>query len=88
MVTILVCCTNTIISSATATPINGGAPFTGTYAADATNNVGATGNVSNVAAFSSLYGTPNGNWSYSGVDLVGLRGVNFCPFYGTNYQEQ
>ena len=61
--------TNTTISSATTTPVNGNAPFTGTYAADAGNNVGATSNVSNVSAFSSLYGTPNGTWTFSAEDV-------------------
>ena len=80
--------TNTIISSATVTPINGNPPYTGTYSADAANNVGATGQVSNVSAFSSLYGTPNGNWSFSARDLVGCRAFffGFCydgPYTGT-----
>jgi subtilisin-like proprotein convertase family protein len=63
--------TNTTISSSGSTAISGGsAPFTGTYTADAANGIGATSNVSNVTSFSSLYGTPNGNWVFSVRDIA------------------
>ena len=78
--------TNTIISSATVTPINGSAPFTGTYAPDAVLNRGAGGNTSNVTAFSSLYGTPNGNWSFSAEDVQSCEGtVLFGVCLGNTY---
>jgi len=58
--------TNTIISSAGVSAVSSGsAPFNGTYLPDAAIGVGATSNVSNMAAFSSFYGTPNGNWVFS-----------------------
>ena len=67
--------TNTIISSNGVTSIVGAsAPFTNTYAAEATNGVaGATsggGNTSNVTSFASLFGTPNGNWVFSARDAA------------------
>lgn len=61
--------TNTSISSSSSTAVSSGsAPFSSTYAADAASGVGPTSNVSNVTAFSSLYGTPNGNWILSARD--------------------
>ena len=67
--------TNTTVSnSGTAlfTTSNVAAPFTGTFAADAFNPVTGAftggGNTANVSAFSSLYGTPNGNWVFSVMD--------------------
>jgi hypothetical protein len=64
--------TNTNINSASITPINGAAPFTGTFAADATNNTGTP--VSNVTAFSSLFSTPNGNWRLAADDIEFCHG--------------
>lgn len=62
---------NTVISSDGVTAVSSGsAPFTGTYLPDAAISVGATSNVSNAAAFSSLYSTPNGNWIFSGRDVA------------------
>ena len=49
----------------------GTAPFNGTFAADAVNGVGATGQVSNVILFSGLYSVPNGNWTFSARDASG-----------------
>src|SRR6185503_6813520 len=67
--------TNTTVSSASANPFtNNGQPYTGTYRADAANGVGPTGNVSNVTNFNSIYGTPNGNWTFSAEDVVGCHG--------------
>ena len=66
--------TGTIISSESLYPVNAGtAPFTNTYSADAANGVGATANVSNVAVFNGLYGTPNGNWTFSVRDATVLQ---------------
>ncbi len=65
--------TNTVINSTSTTSITGGAPFTGTFKPDATNGVGATGQTSNVTAFSSLYSTANGNWVFSAVDGAALN---------------
>ncbi|MBS1743904.1 MAG: proprotein convertase P-domain-containing protein, partial [Bacteroidetes bacterium] len=66
--------TNTTVSSAgTTTFASSSSPFTGTFAANAANNVGATGYKSNVAAFSFLYGTPNGNWTLVIDDEVAAR---------------
>lgn len=63
--------TNTTISSAGVTAVSSGsAPFNGTYLPDAAIGVGATSNISNAAAFSSLYGSPNGNWVFSGRDVA------------------
>jgi subtilisin-like proprotein convertase family protein len=68
--------TNTTITSvAGATPIAAGvAPFTGTFAPDAANGVGATGApalISNVGTFAALYGTPNGAWRLTMRDVAG-----------------
>src|SRR6185312_17491092 len=52
---------NTTISSSSSNPFtNNGAPYSGTYKADAHNGVGAP-DQSNVLIFNSLYGTANGN---------------------------
>lgn len=65
----------TNISSASATPITSGSnPYNGTYAADAKNNIGTPANVSNVTNFSSLYGTPNGTYTFIVEDDVYRRG--------------
>ena len=69
--------TNTVISSASVAPIAGNAPFTGTYAPDAANGIGATGNVSNVPAFANLYSIPNGTWTFSALDVDDCHGI-FC----------
>ena len=68
--------TNTTVSSAGGlifTTSSLAAPFTGTYRADADFPVlGASsggGNTPNTTVFNSLFGTPNGNWVFSGVDL-------------------
>ncbi len=62
--------TNTVVSSSGTTLFSASSvPFTGTFAADAVNGIGATGQVSNVTAFASLYGTPNGNWVLSSRDI-------------------
>jgi subtilisin-like proprotein convertase family protein len=62
---------NTVVSSASATPIPAtGAPFTGTYAADAGQGVGATAHPSDAAGFADLYSVPNGNWILSLRDYV------------------
>lgn len=54
---------NTVISSDGVTSLSSAsAPFTGTFKADAGNNITAGGNASNVTSFTNLYGTPNGNW--------------------------
>jgi|GEM_PF-1798939 len=64
--------TNTTINSSSATAVSTGtAPFTGVYAPDASNGVGATSNVSNVTTFPSLYSIPNGNWVFSVRDNAG-----------------
>ncbi len=77
--------TNTTISSASAIPISGNAPFSGTYQADHSNNVGAP-DVSNVNAFSSLYGTPNGNWTFEAADVIWCHGLSFFgTCFGVNY---
>lgn len=63
--------TNTTISSASTTSLGtGSAPFTGTFAADAVINAGPSGFLSNVAAFSSLFSTPNGNWRLAIADFA------------------
>lgn len=68
---------NTTVSSigtAVFTTSSIAAPFTGTFAPDAFNPLtGAStngGNIANVAAFSSLFGTPNGNWVFSVMDVA------------------
>jgi subtilisin-like proprotein convertase family protein len=59
---------STTISSASTTAIPAtGAPYTGTYRADAATNVGPTGMLSNAAAFSELFNLGNGTWT------LGLR---------------
>jgi len=59
---------NTVISSASTTPIPAtGAPYTGTYRADAAANVGPTAMMSNATAFSDLFNVGNGTWT------LGLR---------------
>ncbi|MFT3908129.1 MAG: proprotein convertase P-domain-containing protein [Ferruginibacter sp.] len=60
--------TNTVINSTSTTAITGSAPFTGTFRPDASSGVGATGQVSNVTTFASLYSTTNGNWVFSARD--------------------
>ncbi len=63
--------TNTVISSASTTPIPAtGAPYTGTYRADAAANVGPTGMLSNAAAFSDLFNVGNGTWTLGLRDRV------------------
>jgi len=58
---------NTTISSTGSTVIPAtGAPYTGTYIADAVNGVGSTGLVSNVTSWAGLTGTPNGTWQLLG----------------------
>ncbi|HEY6504072.1 MAG TPA: fibronectin type III domain-containing protein [Chitinophagaceae bacterium] len=65
--------TNMVISSASTTSLATALPpFTGTFAADAVNGVGPTGNVSNVTSFAGLYSIGNGNWTLAMRDLVGL----------------
>ena len=65
--------TNTFVSSLgsavfTTNPL--AAPFSGTFKADADYPVlGVNLNVPNVTAFTSLFGTPNGNWTLSALDL-------------------
>jgi subtilisin-like proprotein convertase family protein len=56
--------TNTTISSASTTSLaTGTAPFTGTFAADASSGVGPTSFLSNAANFAALYsGTTSGSW--------------------------
>ena len=55
---------NTTISSTSSTSLaTGVSPFTGTFAADAANAVGLAPYLSNTTAWSSLYSTPNGNWT-------------------------
>ncbi|MGN6531536.1 MAG: beta strand repeat-containing protein [Ginsengibacter sp.] len=77
--------TNTTISSTTANPVSGNAPFTGTYKPDATNNVGAP-DVSNVNSFSSLNGTPNGNWTLEAADIIWCHGFGFFgTCFGNTY---
>lgn len=72
---------NTTISSTSVNPINAGtAPFTNTYSADAQNNVGTPN--SNVALFSGLYGTPNGNWVFNAEDVVDCHGGFFACLLG------
>ncbi|CAN5478573.1 hypothetical protein BH11BAC3_BH11BAC3_00270 [soil metagenome] len=70
--------TNTTVSSLGSTVFStnsSAAPFTGTYRADADFPVaGATtggGNTPNVTLFTSLFGTPNGNWQLSARDVAG-----------------
>ena len=57
--------TNISSSGSTAVPATG-APYTGTYAADAMSAVGPAAYLSNVTAWSGLYGTPNGTWNFIG----------------------
>jgi subtilisin-like proprotein convertase family protein len=81
--------TNTVVSSAGITAFSSSAtPFTNTYAADAANAVGPTGQVSNVTLFSSLYGTPNGNWVISARDAAsGTSGTINSWSISVNYTE-
>lgn len=61
---------NTIVSSASTTPFSSGSPpFTGTFRATATQIVGPTGYVSNVASFNELYSVPNGVWTLAMQDI-------------------
>ncbi|MDO9253924.1 MAG: T9SS type A sorting domain-containing protein [Bacteroidales bacterium] len=65
--------TNTVISSSSSNLLSAGsAPFTGTYAADAVNNVGPTSYLSNVTSFSGLTSTPNGNWVLAARDVANI----------------
>ena len=59
---------NTVISSTAATSVTtAGAPFSGTYAAQAVSGAGGGGYISNATAWSSLTGTLNGTWKLIGV---------------------
>ena len=49
---------------------NSAAPFSGSYAPDASSTFGATGNIPSVTTFNNLYSTPNGNWTISALDDV------------------
>ncbi|MET0392605.1 MAG: choice-of-anchor J domain-containing protein [Chitinophagaceae bacterium] len=68
--------TNTVISSASTTPMPGtGAPFTGTYAADAAGGVGPTGFISDASGFAELFQGPgNGTWTIAARDNEALIG--------------
>jgi hypothetical protein len=64
---------NTVISSAGTTSLaSGTAPFTGTFAATAALNVGATGQTSTASGFPALYSATSGDWVLSVRDHVGL----------------
>ncbi len=54
--------TNTVISSASFANFTS-APFTGTFGADESFNVGPTSYHSNVTTWSQLFSTPNGTWT-------------------------
>ncbi len=66
--------TNTTVNNTSTNPFltgGGNAPFTGTFTPDADNTSGATSVGSpNVTSFSSLTGTPNGNWILSIIDVA------------------
>lgn len=64
--------TNAVISSTGTASLPTGAtsPITGTFAADATLGVGATGFVSNASSFADLYNVGNGNWTLAVRDQV------------------
>ncbi|MFY8138494.1 MAG: proprotein convertase P-domain-containing protein, partial [Flavobacteriales bacterium] len=66
--------TNTVISSAGLVQLTTSAsPYTGTFAATAVNGISAaTGQTSNVTVWTSLYGTPNGNYVLSLRDNANL----------------
>ncbi len=80
--------TNTTISSASTTAIPAtGAPYTGTYRADAVASVGPTGMLSNAAAFSELFNVGNGTWTLGLRDRVSgdagtLRSWSIIVTYG------
>jgi len=64
--------TNTTFSSTASNLIyTGTPPYTGTFAAEGQTGVGIAPNVSNAAAWSSLFSTPNGAWSLIVTDLYG-----------------
>ncbi|MBC7535933.1 MAG: proprotein convertase P-domain-containing protein, partial [Ferruginibacter sp.] len=63
--------TNTGVTSTGSLLLSSGTtPFTGNFAPDAASGVGAAGQNSNVTAYASLFGTPNGNWVLSARDAA------------------
>ena len=65
--------TNTVISSASATPLSSStAPFTGTFAADASlGALAPTGYTATTASFAALFTVPNGTWTLACRDNAG-----------------
>ena len=64
---------NTVVSSSGNTGFGAAGkspPFTDTFMATASNNVGPTGNASNVGSFPNLYSVPNGPWTLVMQDRV------------------
>jgi subtilisin-like proprotein convertase family protein len=80
--------TNTVISSAGINQLNTSAsPYTGTFAATAASGIlAATGQTANVTVWTSLYGTPNGNYVLSlrddaNLDTGTLNNWSITVFY-------
>jgi surface protein len=62
---------NTVISSQGTNALSdGNAPFTGTFRATGSLNVGPTQYISNVTSFADLYSDPAGNWTLALVDYA------------------
>lgn len=81
--------TNMVISSAATAPIpTTGAPFTGTWAADAAVGVGPSAYASNTNSFSDLMQIANGTWTLAirdnaNLDVGTLRSWSITITYGT-----
>jgi subtilisin-like proprotein convertase family protein len=64
---------NTVISSQGTIALSTGvAPFTGTFRATGSLNIGPTGYKSNVASFANLYSVPSGTWTLALRDSVAI----------------
>jgi len=72
---------STVFSSEGVTSIVGeAAPFTATYSTESSIGVGATGQSSNVAAFSNLMSVGNGNWVFSARDASNPNSGNITSW--------
>lgn len=63
----------TVSSNGTVTFASSSSPFTGTFAADASNGIGATGFVANTTNFSNLFSILNGDWTLIARDAAAFN---------------